>query len=145
MMPAETMPAETTAAARTREHGLDVVRSWVDAFNGRDVEALVRLAHSSVVVYPTPLFRHQDRYGGHDGLRRWIADIVANDTSESVRVTDVRQQRSGEFLVTGEIALHGEPVSPVAGLVVVRDGLVVSARSYLSDEQTMRDVGHIGP
>ena len=62
-----------------------------------------------------------------------------------MRVTDIRQQRSGEFLVAGEIVLHGQPVSPVAGLIVVRDGLVVSARSYLSDEQTMRDVGHIDP
>ena len=59
MMPAET----TTAAAGAQKRGLEVVRSWVDAFNARDVEALVRLAHSSVVVYPTPLFRYQDRYG----------------------------------------------------------------------------------
>lgn len=36
-------------------------------------------------------------------------------------------------------------MSPIADLVVVQDGLVMSARSYLSDEQTMRDVGQIDP
>jgi ketosteroid isomerase-like protein len=141
-MPAAMSHEATAAAARTQEHALGVVRSWVDAFNRRDVEALVCFAHPSVVVYPS-LFRHQDRYGGHDGLRRWIAGIVVDDTPEFVWVTDIWQHRYGEFLVTGEIVLRGRPVGPVAGLVVVRDGLVMSARSYPSDEQTMRDVGHV--
>jgi hypothetical protein len=142
MMPAATTDDTSAATARTRGPGLGLVRSWVVAFNRRDVEALVRLALPTVVVYPTALFRRQDRYGGHDGLRRWIADI-ADDLPASVRVSAIRQQRSGEFLVIGAIVVRGKPVSPVAGLVVVRDGLVASARSYLSDEQTMRDVGHI--
>jgi hypothetical protein len=131
----------TAVAARTREHALAVVRCWVDAFNRRDAEALVRLAHPTVVVYPSALFRRRDRYGGHDGLRTWIAELV--DTRESVVITDVRQERTGEILVMGEIVVQGRPVSPVAGLFKVQDGLVLSARSYLSDEQTLRDVGHI--
>ena len=131
------------AAARTREHVLAVVRCWVAAFNRRDAEALVRLAHPAVVVYPSALFRRRDRYGGHDGLRTWIAELVAGDTPGSVVITDVRQESTGEILLMGEIAVQGRPVSPVAGLFETRDGLVLSARSYLSDERTMRDVGHI--
>ena len=143
MMLAAPRDDPTAVAARTQEHALAVVRCWVDAFNRRDAEALVRLAHPEVVVYPTALFRRRNRYGGHDGLRTWIAELVAGDTSESVVNTDVRHERTGEILVIGEIAVQGRPVSPVAGLFEVQDGLVLSARSYLSDEQTMRRVGHI--
>ena len=132
-----------TAATPTQEHALTVVRRWVDAFNRRDAEALVRLAHPTVVVSPSALFRRRDQYGGHDGLRQWIAELVADDSPGSVVITDVQQQRSGEVLVTGEIAVHGRVVNPVAGLFEIKDGLVLSARSYLSDERTMRHVGHI--
>jgi hypothetical protein len=133
----------TRRFVHSEDEGLAVVRDWLDAFNCRDGEALVRLAHPAVAVYPTKLFRHQACYVGHDGLRQWIAEIVANDIPESVLVADVRRQSSGEILVTGEITVHGRRVSPVAGLFELQDGLVLSARSYLSDEQTMRHVGHV--
>jgi hypothetical protein len=133
----------TQRFVRSDEVGLAVVRGWLDAFNRRDADGLVRRAHPAVTVYPTKLFRQQDCYVGHDGLRQWIAEIVAKDIPESVLVAEFRRQSSGEILATGEITIHGRPVSPVAGLFALEDGLVLSARSYLSDEQTMRNVGHV--
>jgi len=132
-----------TDAPRAQKDALAVVRRWIDAVNRRDADALVRLAHPTVTVNPTRLVRHDDRYGGHEGLRRWIAALVASDTTESVETTDIWQEPSGEFVATGEIMVDGRAVSPGTSLFVVRDGAVLSVRSYLSDEQTLRDVGHI--
>ena len=132
--------------ARTQVNGpeqaLTVARTWLDAFNRRDAEALVRVAHPDVDVYPTKLFRHREHYIGHAGLRRWIADVVSHDDGEAVLIKSVRRDRSREILVVGDVLVHGRTVSPFTGLYVVRDGMVRSARSYLSDEQRLREVGH---
>jgi hypothetical protein len=137
------IPTEHGTSTEAQSHSL--ARRWVDAFNRRDADALVAMAHPSIAVHPTRLFRHRDSYAGHAGIRDWIAAVDKDFAPEQVEVIEVRRQRSGAILLLGQVTVGGRPVSPLAALVSVHDGAITSVHAYLSDEDTLRRLGHIEP
>jgi ketosteroid isomerase-like protein len=118
-------------------------RQFVDAFNRRDVSDLIVLTDPAVEFHPTSLVGERRRYDGHEGLRRWFADLEESQIEHQVRVKEVRQTDEG-FLVLSEVLLGGELVSPSAMLAWVNDdGLIVEARAFLTDPETLRQVGWV--
>jgi ketosteroid isomerase-like protein len=127
------------------EQSLSLARRWVDAFNRRDADALVEIADPAIAVHPTRLFRHRDFYTGHDGIRDWVAATNKDFAPEHIEVIEVRHQRSGAVLVVGQLTLGGRPVSPLTALMSFHDGALTTVHAYLSDEDTLRRLGHIDP
>ena len=41
----------------------------------------------------------------------------------------------------GDVCLDGEPLSPWASVIVVRDGLILRHRSYLSSRELLDEIG----
>lgn len=116
-------------------------RRFVDAFNRRNVEDLIALSDAQIEFHPTSLVGARRRYDGHDGLRRWVVQLDESRIEHQVRVKEVRPLDGG-FLVISEVLLGGELVSPSAMLAKLNEaGLIVEARAFLTDPETLRQVG----
>lgn len=84
----------------------EIVRAWVEAFNRRDIDALVDLAPASFELkgYMSSMIE-TTTYRGHDGLRKYFEDRDSAWESVEVRLDEVRD--FGEhFIAPGE--LHGK-------------------------------------
>lgn len=116
-------------------------RQFVDAFNRREFEDLIALCDPEVEFHPTSLVGERRRYDGHEGMRRWVAQLGESQIEHRVRVREVRPTEDG-FLLLSEVLLGDELVSPSAMLARLSDdGLIVEARAFLTDEETLKQVG----
>lgn len=118
---------------------------FIDGFNRRDADALVALCHPELEFVPTLLVGRKSVYHGHDGLRRWVEDLIASGAAHEVRVRAVRVIDDERFAVLTEVCLEGETITPSAMIARTKDGLIVHAKAYLSDESTLIRVGVLPP
>lgn len=119
----------------------DVARRWVAAFNTRDAEALVAIAHPKIEFSPTVLVGDRRTYNGHKGLRQWLSDLKAARAAHTVRVAVVRRCRSGAILLIGDILVDDYPVGVFTSHLTLEDSLVVRGQAYLSDEELLVKLG----
>lgn len=119
----------------------ELVRRWLAAFNARDEAALLHLAHPDIVLRPLRWVSGKE-YRGHDGVRRWIADLAASPHASTLTPTRIQLTDSG--LVVAEGMLDSDPVA-FTGLFEIRDGLLATVRSYMSDRELLADLGLLGP
>lgn len=123
----------------------ELAERFIDAFNRRDADGIVALTHPQVEFVPTLLVGQRSVYDGHDGIRRWVAELAASGATHQVRVRDVRRLAPDRFAALTEVLVEGEVTSPSALVAVLRDGLIVHAKAYLSDERTLIRVGVLPP
>jgi hypothetical protein len=124
----------------------EIGRRFVDAFNRRDAEELVALCDPEVDFHPTPLVGRGQHYSGHDGLRRWMSELVESGADYRVRVREVRALDDDRFVVLSEVLLGDERITPSAMVAQLgEDDRIVESRSYLSDEQVLRELGVLEP
>lgn len=119
----------------------DLVQRWLVAFNSRSVADLLALAHPEIVVRPLRWVQERE-YRGHDGVRRWVDDLKASPYASTLTVTSIQLTDSG--LVVAEGTLDSDPV-PFTGLFEIRDGLLLTVRSYMSDRELLAKLGHVTP
>ena len=127
----------------TRGEAVRLAHGYVDAYNHRDLEAMLALQDESVVSYPARLFGNRG-HTGHAGVRAWWEAMVASGRWYEVVVSEIRQPGPDRVAILGEIRDHGEVLSPWGVLVRVRNGLIVESRSYLSDGDLLDKLGLIG-
>jgi hypothetical protein len=120
-------------------------RGFIDAANRRDVDALVALCHPELELLPTMIISQRAVYRGHDGLRRWVADLLDAEVAYEARVLRVREFGGDRFAVLAEVCLEDEVITQSALIARVQDDLIVRAKGYLSDEQTLIRVGVLPP
>jgi hypothetical protein len=114
-----------------------LVRQWARAVNERDRDTLVALSHPEIDCYPLQIATVSGHYQGHDGVRRWIDDMVASDIGHLVEFAGIRTLPDGRVALFGTVLVEGKEISPYSLIATVRDGKVAAMRSYLSDEETM--------
>jgi ketosteroid isomerase-like protein len=127
----------------TTEHQVQLTRigeEFIGAFNLRDAAGLLALAHEDIEFHPTMLVGSKRVYKGHDGLRSWLADLLDSDAKHQVRVREIRALDDERLIVLSEVLLDGETISPSAMIATVREGKIVNARAYLSDEATLAEL-----
>jgi ketosteroid isomerase-like protein len=118
----------------------DVVRSWAEALNRRDVEALVELSTPDVDCDPLQI-SVAGRYIGHEGVRRWMREVTTHDPGHHVETESISTIADDRVALFGKLMMHGRAVSPYTLVIVVRDGKVAAMRSYLTDEETLTQLG----
>jgi ketosteroid isomerase-like protein len=126
--------------ALTDEQAVRLARAYVDAYNRRELEAMIALMDEQVVSYPSRMFGTRENVG-HEGVRAWWQAMVDSGRWYEVAIKDVRRLEPDRVAVLGEIFDQGEPLSPWGVVVRVRNGLIVESRSYLSDEELLDEVG----
>lgn len=121
----------------------ELSRLFVDGFNRRDAETLIRASHPRIVYYPSALVGERRCYAGHDGLRDWVAQLVAGGAQFEARVHEIRVLSADRFAVISEVWAGDERVSPSALIGTVRDGGIYEARGYLTELETLVRLGLI--
>lgn len=111
-----------------------LVLRWVNAFNARDLEALLSCLTSDIDFHPLKLVGIQGPYRGHDGIGRWFAQVCDFPYRHRIDLTEVRDLIDGRLLAVGAIwvAGHGHVV-PFCASHTFEDGLISDAHHYAGD------------
>jgi ketosteroid isomerase-like protein len=127
-------------------HNVELHRRAVEAFNARDIEALIALSDRSIEFHSAFAAVGGAIYHGHDEVRVWLADL--EDTwGEEFRVEpeaffDLGEQTLLFYVLHGRGRQSGaKVVMPVAQVLRWRDGLNVYSKVYIHREDALRDMG----
>jgi ketosteroid isomerase-like protein len=138
-----TEPAPTRAIGR-----VDLVREALEAFQRRDLEAMLELVHPRFTFFaPTALIAprpYSDLYRGADGLRDYFRDVAS--VWDELHITPQEFRAGQEAIVAlgtvngrtrwGDVHRH-----PVAWACRFRDGRIVWARVYRNQGDALADMG----
>lgn len=73
-----------------RDRGREaVVRRWFDAFNAREIDAMLAEMHPRVDFHPLRLHGVESSYHGHDGVRSWLDDVERLHHTHRIELADV--------------------------------------------------------
>jgi SnoaL-like domain len=137
---------DAAAPAKPVAHGSEkLVVRWVEAFNARDLTAMLACLAEEVDFHPLRLAGVLGCYRGHDGVREWLATLEQLGHDHQIVLDDVRDLGDGRVLASGSLNLGGErDVGPFAAVDRVDGGLIVAACHYLSDPDTIERIGLLG-
>jgi hypothetical protein len=128
------------------EESVQIARAFTEAFNRRDIEALVSHCDPQIEFHSTFAAVGGAVYHGHDGMRRFIRDLDEAWGGE-MRSEPEAYFDLGEHTLTFTV-LHGrgrrsgaEVVLPIAVVSRLCDGLFVYYRAYIHREDALRDLG----
>jgi hypothetical protein len=125
---------------------VDLHRHHMDAFNARDIEALIAYSDPGVELHSTFAVVGGAVYHGYEGLRQWLRD------TEEVWRDEIRVEPEVYFdfgertLLFNVLAGRGrssgvEVAMPVAHLAMWREGLGVYYKSFADRKDALRDLG----
>ncbi|MGZ4200767.1 MAG: nuclear transport factor 2 family protein [Thermoleophilaceae bacterium] len=123
---------------------VEVVGRFLDGFARRDADAMVQLMTDDMLFEPAPTpLRPYSAYHGHDGMRRYLADLSA--TWERLEVTAIEYREAGDYvLVFGRIYAAGRGSvqdDPATFVWRLQDGLVVWGKVFRNREEALESVG----
>ena len=122
------------------QSAVEVVEAIYEAFARRDLEGALAFMHEEIVLVPAgtaSLIGRTEPYTGHEGVRRYFADMTAVWDELALQVDDIRAVAEG-VVVFGSAAgtLGGAPYEQRAMWTwKVRDGLATSMRVSLLGRQ----------
>jgi len=127
------------------EENVELYRRGIEAFNRRDLEAFLALAHPDVVGISRVLAIEGGSYRGHDGTREWWKELL--DVFPDFRIEVVWVRDAGDLTVSElRNSAHGEgSAAPLEEFVWQvsewRDGLVVRWQMYTSEQDALEAAG----
>jgi len=123
------------------QENVELYRRGIEAFNRRDLDAFLALAHPDVVGISRVLAIEGDSYRGHDGTREWWRDLLGVFPDFRIEVVWVRD--AGDLTVSElRNSAHGEGgATPLEEFVWQvsewRDGRVVRWQMYESEQDAI--------
>jgi ketosteroid isomerase-like protein len=128
------------------ERNVELNRRWIDAFNSRDIEAVIALCDPAIEFRSVVAAVGGGVYYGHDGMRRWHRD-TREAWGEQIRVQPEAYFDLGEYTLIFFV-YHGrgehsgaEVATPATGVGRWRDGLLTYQTVYLDRADALRDLG----
>ena len=129
------------------QENVDSVKRGVDAYNRRDVDAILRELDLDIEWYsglPMIMSGSSTVYRGHDGIRelfREFDELFEEIHAEYGEIRDLGDR----ILAIGSIRMRGRgsgaaTESPVATLSDFRDGKVIRIKTYLDPEAAREDL-----
>jgi ketosteroid isomerase-like protein len=128
------------------QENVEALRRWIEAFNARDIEAIVAHCDPSIELHSVFAAVGGAVYRGHEGLRRWQRDFE-DAWGEEIRVEPEAyfhlRERTLIFYVLHGRGKHSgvEVAMPVATVFRWRDGLIVYFKGYADREDALSDLG----
>jgi ketosteroid isomerase-like protein len=126
------------------EQNVGLHRQIFDAFNERDIEALIACLDPQFELHSKLAAVAPAVYHGHDGARSWYQDL--DDAWEYLRAEpeayfDLGQNTLAFYVLRARGRQSGlELALPIAALVKWRDGLAVNWMTYDNREDALRDL-----
>lgn len=128
----------TAAATHTPEA---IVSRWIDAFNARDLNAMLTCLSSAVDIHPLRLGRLDGAYRGHHGVRAWFAQLGQLGHDHRIAISEIRPTGTGHVLVSGALMIEDDAeAGPFCAVHQLADGLIVAAHHYLSDPDLLERI-----
>jgi ketosteroid isomerase-like protein len=127
------------------QENVELYTRGIDAFNRRDLEAFLALAHPDVVGISRVLAIEGGSYQGHDGVRDWWKELLGVFPDFTIEIVSVRD--AGPMVVSGlRNRAHGEgSAAPLQELVWQvsewRNGKVVRWQMYASEQDALDAAG----
>ena len=125
------------------QENVELTSRAFQAFNERDIDAVLAGLHDEVEAFPR-LAAVEGGYSGHDGVRRWWAELLGAFPDFQVEVLEVRDL--GDFIVAA-LQLRGRgsgsdtPVDATVWHVnQFRDGEVIRWRVYTNESEALKAV-----
>jgi ketosteroid isomerase-like protein len=121
----------------------EMVEDLFDAFNRRDVEAIVALCHEDMEFFAVTAEEvgRTDPYVGPDGLRAYLADVSAVWEELLISPEQV-EQREDALLVQGRVYLRSRDLGirdmPVGWIWEIRDDRFERGRVFADPEEAIR-------
>ncbi len=130
------------------QENVEAVQRAVEAYNRRDVEALVADAHPDIAWYPAILMMLSGKetvYRGHEGVRQLMKDIDETLAVIHVEFSEFHDLGDRVFAV-GRIKTRGkasgvDTEAPVGYVADFRDGKFVRVRTYLDPTDALEAAG----
>ncbi|MFP5389126.1 MAG: nuclear transport factor 2 family protein [Thermoleophilia bacterium] len=115
------------------------VRRWFDAFNSRDLEAMLDCMDAHVDFQPLRLRGIDAMYHCHVGVRDWFADLVRMGHRHQIELAEVSPAAGDKVIAAGKLSTpDGDGPSSFCAVEHFEDGLIVLARHYLRDSFQLR-------
>jgi ketosteroid isomerase-like protein len=123
---------------------LENVKRGIDAYNARDVEGMIAATDADVVLVPVRSLLEGGEYRGHEGVRKFLADMDEDWVERQVDVEEIREL-DDSWLVLGTFRATGrsgnEVRYPVAWHSVMRDGKLARLTAYSDRDAALRELG----
>ena len=116
---------------------LDVVRRWFDAFNRRDLEALLALAHPGISFSPLQV-HGTDVLHGHDGVAAVWERMERVGLDHRIALTGLHTLEDGR---TAAVGLVQPGDVGFVGIYRIEDGLVREGQNRFAGEDSLRRLG----
>jgi ketosteroid isomerase-like protein len=128
------------------ERNIELHRRFIEAFNARDVEAMIASCDPSIEYTSTFAAADGAVYHGHDGMRCWHRDL-AEAWGDEIRAEpeayfDLGEHTLSFFMFHGRGRRSGAEVAmPGAQVLRWRDGRMVYAKGYTDRDDALSDLG----
>jgi hypothetical protein len=107
------------------------VSRWVDAFNARDLDAMLTCLDVEVDFHPLQVAGLERSYRGHAGVRRWFAALQRRNLEYRIAVSALERTDDGGVLAAGALGVDGQnEIAPFCGLHRLSQHLITDARHY---------------
>jgi hypothetical protein len=111
-----------------------LVLRWVNAFNARNLDALLSCLHAEVDFHPLKLLGIDRSYRGHEGVRVWHSRLDALHYRHRIELSEVREGGRGQLLAIGALSVPGHgSVVPFCASHWFRGDLIALVRQYPRD------------
>jgi ketosteroid isomerase-like protein len=115
------------------------VRRWFDAFNSRDLEAMLACMDAHVDFQPLRLRGIETIYHCHVGVRDWFADVVRMGHHHRIDLAEVSAAAGNMVVAAGTFsAADANGPSSFCAVEHLEGGLIVVARHYLRESFQLR-------
>jgi ketosteroid isomerase-like protein len=128
------------------QENVELFRKALEAYNRRDIEAILEIWHPEAEWYPfTAQVEGDNAYHGHEGLRQWWANVEATFEEREASVEEVRDL--GDAVVAlGHLRARGmgsgiEIDQVVFHLARFRHGKVAHWKLYLNRAEALEAAG----
>lgn len=119
-----------------------LVLRWVNAFNARNLDALLSCLHPEVDFQPLKLIGIDRSYHGHDGVRVWLGRLEALHYRHRIDLSDIREGSRGQLLAIGTLSVADHrAVVPFCASHRIKDKLVVLVRHYPREPDSVERIG----
>jgi ketosteroid isomerase-like protein len=127
------------------QENVERFRKAIAGYNRGEIGPMLEITHPEAEWYPfTAAVEGDEAYHGHEGLRRWWANVGASFDQVDASVDDVRDL-GDQLLALGHLRVRfrsGVTLdTEIAWLIRYRDGLAVWGHAYQSHAEALEAAG----
>jgi ketosteroid isomerase-like protein len=130
------------------QENVEAYRRWLDAYNRRDVEAMIEGLDPEVEYHPAlPMLLGgvATVYRGHEGVRSLFGEIYDSFDEIHTEYSEVRDL-GDRVVAIGRIRMRGrgsgaETESPAGSIVDFKDGKGIRIRTFLDPQEALEAAG----